>query len=319
MEIVTHVLHNEEQLRSYIGSLKMYNKTLQEDLARSLQALLSSDNPHYAVFTTGSDGRQEKCPVSRLEFVVITDGQFSPDQLDFVQYGLKHFRPTLTDEEIEVKVIGTDVMSQFQNIPDRTFPMRITDLAYLGGNRLLKDAAKIAMVREWQGSSGRSILERLRRRKGEYKRITESGGEQVYQGRNLRHFDLEAGMAYYERDSGILSFKLGPLRWIQSEITQGLMVYYRSRPKPEEDRLILSLPKAISERLLFLEDSKLTVADYSGIRELSDCYNFFLWLYNTSQEVSYNHGQTVIGFDQKQVKERLGIVRKILSNPLLKI
>ncbi len=317
-----YITPSERGYQEYVCTVKQFNTAFQTRLRDSLGDVICSSGPHFGVFTTGSDGRLEKGPASKLEFVILNDGQLAEEQMSIVVYGLKNYRPSLTADDLDIRNLAADSMSMYCNQPSRTYPMRIMDLSYLAGNSNFGNISKIRLIQEWTGLNGKKILERVNNRKSEYKRIT-STGQGTFKGTKLTHFDLDEGIANYLPDEGLLSFKVGPLRYLQVSITRDIIRYARSFPIPEGSRvlnLLRGMPSNTADRLLFLEAEDLLSINPREVSDLNDCYGYFLWLYHQSQEkLEHNGNESVLPFDKHEVKSRLESMGKIMERGILKI
>jgi len=204
VDLPKYISPTERGYKEYISAVKQFNASFQARLKQSLGAVICESSPHFGVYTTGSDGRLEKGPVSKLEFVLVNDGRLQDEQVSMVLNGLKHYRPSLTAEDLEIKNLAKDVMSQYHNDPNKTFPMRILDLAYLAGNKNLETVSKIRLLQEWKGKKGKKVLKRVNDKRMEYKKITQTG-KQRFRGEEITHFDLESGQTFYDPENGLLS------------------------------------------------------------------------------------------------------------------
>jgi len=100
------------------------------------------------------------------------------------------------------------------------------------------------------------------------------------------------------------------------------MRYARTFDIPEDgaSMIIDSLPSNTQDRLLFLEAEDHLLIGPKSVAEIVDCYGYFLWMYNMSQEeLVHNGGNIGLDFDKNEVKERLEAVTKILAKGAMKI
>ena len=156
MSLPLYIPPSQRDPMSYSAQLRSFNKRLQEEFSRHLEAI-DLEYEDSALYTTGSDGRLEKGPVSNLEFVLLIEGRTGKRKAAPLIEQLRTFKPKLTEGSVEVKVIGRDNMNRFNNQYDRTYPQRILDLAYLAGKKGIEETAKLKLTREWIGKRGINI------------------------------------------------------------------------------------------------------------------------------------------------------------------
>ena len=205
-----YVSPTERSYLSYFSALKQYNLSFQNRVVEDLECMMNSCDETLTVCTTGSDGRLEKGPKSQLELVLLKSGPISDDaELKFVSYFINNFSSEIYREGIEIKDLKSDSMSFYENKRDRAFPQRMMDLIYFGGNKDFVFDVKEKLFFEWQGKSGKKILERVRKKKSEFKKVVNSG-KQLFKTVELTHFDALTGESFYDQDSRILSLSYNP-------------------------------------------------------------------------------------------------------------
>ncbi len=321
VQLPHHVSPTERGPDSYAAHIKQYNLLLQERVREAIsedQVLTNLNSANCALFATGSDGRLEKGPVSGLEFVLLATPKTHVRKIDAILPFLYSLAPKLVDDNIEVKRLEKDSMNRYENNPLRVYPMRITDLSYLAGDRDLENEAKRRLVAEWISENGKSIAERVKSKKKEHQRVNNTGIQQYNSDTDITHFDLEKGVAFYNPDQKKLGFKAGPLRFVQFAIMHELIAYYRRIEKPEENDLILRLPANTTDKILYLETEGLLQASPLQVADLVNCYNHFLWLYHCSQEESQQANRLDCTFNVKDVRERLAAIDIILKDGIMK-
>lgn len=312
---------SETKYKEYIDYLIEFNLDIHTFVKRILSdtfGVMEKYDLNQAICATGSDGRYEKGPGSKLEFILLTNQPGITSMVKHVMKELNGFNGNLEIEDtIEQKHLKRDIMSCYNNESSRTYPTRITDAAFLYGDESMLRMAKAKMVKEFQGEKGKSILKRVNARRKEYEKIL-INGKQKHKNMEISHFDLEEGISTFSTEEYKLSFKIGPLRYIQTSIMQDLIKYARAEKYKKSLSLFTTLPTNTEDKLLFFEEEKILSLTRAQAAELADNYNYFLWEYNKAQENMnfYNEKQTP--FDKIEVKDRLASIREILKNPVLR-
>ncbi|MBI2151293.1 hypothetical protein HYU21_01040 [Candidatus Woesearchaeota archaeon] len=318
MSLPLYILPSQRDPVSYSAQLRSFNRRLQEEFSRQLE-VIDLEYEDSALYTTGSDGRLEKGPVSTLEFLLLIEGRTGKRKAAPLIEQLRAFKPKLTDGSVEVKVIGRDNMNRFNNRYDRTYPQRILDLAYLAGKKGIEESAKLKLAREWIGKRGRNIDGSIKRKLRDFQTISNTGKDIITFGYELVQYDLELGLAFYDPQLKQSSFKFGPLRYVQFAIIKDLVKYYRQSIRTEEEsELITRLPANTQDKIHYLEAEGLLNISPNQAVELVNSYNYFLWMFHQAQEKYETNGLKEQMFDIKEVKERLKGIDSIISNGLLK-
>ena len=214
---------------SYTAHLRAFNRKLQSNIRKLLQPLIGSDLADGAtLYTTGSDGRLEKGPVSPLEFILLVNPQKTVDVLSILTK-LQEFKGGFTEDSVEVKALGTDSMNRYNNDHTLTYPQRILDLSYILGTSELGYAAVIQLVDEWRGKTGKNNFRTLLKKERDFKSISNSGLQILGENRGKQHYDVNEGISFYNPEKRLWSFKLGPLRYVQFALVRDLMKIYRQK------------------------------------------------------------------------------------------
>lgn len=313
--------------RGYIinhDSVRAYNESLQERVAQLMYEEVSKHIGAYSgllgFFTTGSDGRLEKGPQSKLEIMVLKEK--CPSISEIIEK-VKHFVEGQAQDEIfgslEIKDLQNEVLSYYGNNPQAVFPTRIFDMRYLSGDRATIDKAYNRLFHELTGENGRRIMKHVWELKRNARKIMVSG-TQSFRGDTLTNYDLDEGVAYFGPVSGANnvikgSFKYGPLRFVQFTFAADMIRYIRSK---NDSTLIGSLPTNIVEKFLRLEAESLTALSQGSVADVVDSYKYFLWLYHKSQFKFRENGSRELEFDKNEVNERIEALSKILSGHIFK-
>ena len=317
LELPIYVDPSSRNYSAYSSYIKQFNVNLQSRVTKYLAEELSI-NPHsrIAIMITGSDGRLEKGPQSRIDLVVLKENMPSID-------GIVGSVESITElnsgksifEDTEIKDLENDSMSFYKNQRDRTFPGRIIESELLAGNDYLGEKSRMKLYNELVGPDGKSIKDKTKDKEKEYRKIMLSG-KQTRKGEEIEHFDMDSGMVFYDPEDGIFSFKYGPLRFIQLSFISDIVNF--SRQKQRND-LITGLPPNIEDRFYELENLGLSGLPNNQVVELIDNYKFFLWMYHLSQSKYKQEGHKEMGFDRQEVKERINSISKILDKGIIKM
>lgn len=136
ISLSNYVPPTDVEYDEYAKVVQRYSANVQANVKCWLDEI-TSEIPHvYAIATTGSDGRFEKDPYSPFEIVVMVNtGAESEDFANITKLEGLYEVP-------EIKDIGKDTMSYYNNNPSKVFPSRIFDILHLAGNEAHIDAAR---------------------------------------------------------------------------------------------------------------------------------------------------------------------------------
>ncbi len=309
-------------------------KLLSTHTSSRLVDVLKSFKPiedQLCVASTGSDGRLEKGLVSRLE-VILYHRSLTRDVLEEVDGIIRNLKDgdsnsLINGSRSETKDVEKDDMSYAFRTPDLVYPSRVLDSYTLHGNPDILLAAKLKLLEEWTGDEGKRILKHIRSRKKTSKRVMNTG-IQDWKGTPISHYDLVTGVAHFQDielpEVGKVqyrSFKSGPLRFVQVSLEQDLAVLIRilsrSGTKGDSLKLLKDLPTPTVEKLEYLADLRLTRIPKIEVADIIDCYLAFLHLYHTSENLS-REGHTEMQFDIKEVRERIELLARLLTDGIVK-
>jgi predicted RNA-binding protein len=226
-----------------------------------------------------------------------------------------------TDKEIfdkvELKKINEGDLSYYNRNRKLAFPTRIIDLSYLCGQAHLIREAKSKIEYEFIGPNSGHILNQVKRRCQEYKRIMRQG-KQRFKQKEVTHYDLDENKMYLDTQEGTMSFKYGPLRAIQFSFAKDFISFIKQTKYKD---LTIEIPKSISDRIFWIEATGITNLSRSETTDLVNSYKYFLWLYHIAQfnERFHKNNTTDISLQKKEISERIKSIDKILKKPVIKI
>jgi len=312
----------DRDYRLYTDHLFVYNGAIQRKVGRELHKLLGGIGKGIAVATTGSDARLEKGPSSLIEIILFKEDTKDVGQIvsKIVDYISENSCFGLFKQDIEVKNPGEGYLSECVLYPSTESqksiysPNRIFDARMLFGSRSTFKRVKNKLAIELRGSYGASVFEKIKGRVKEHARITKTG-RQRYVGDELVHYNFDEGIAYYDPDSKLWSFKQGPLRAVQYAFVRDGIKSIRAGVDYRE---VLQIPQNTISKMNYLEVHGKTGLSGQQVQGICDNYKFFLWLYHSSQrEYAVNKGRQIC-FDRKEVRERCNDLASMCNLDLMK-
>lgn len=225
------------------------------------------------------------------------------------------------EEEVELKSVHSAHPSNYFNDPEERWSTRIVDATSLTpGPAGLEKALRGKLAAEVQADA-RSMRRREQDRLKWYRRVctgyNNGSGLDLKPGMQkhkadaiLTHFDLDAGVAFYDRDAKICSFKYGPLRTVQMQISSALLKVLGVRTPESAVAILDELPKNTAEKLLFFSVNNLMNVPQATVQRLIENYHFFLRLYHQSEWNAAMHQSKEFVFgenkdDRSDIKTRL--------------
>jgi len=320
---IDHLDPRKTDYVSYNDHLEAFNKGVQQKLGDHLSDILNDMPADFSVETVGSDARLEKGPVSPIELMIVKQKNTNvPGILKRIE---NHFRWgdgwELFDEDIEIKDLNEGRMSYVVMRKKRgedvcvVSPNRMLDSWMLYGNPEIHEEAIEKLKKELKsGDLGKPVIKRIMGGLKSHKKVTGTG-IQRYKQQDVKHFDLEEGLAFYDPDKNKWSFKQGPLRLAQYAFVRDKIRLIRG-DCPLVDK-ILNVSKNTVDAL-----HELSVMDNLAISpetasELADHYKFFLWNYHVAQQ-NYKDGRVKVSyFHPGEAKKRAESLIKICSEPLI--
>jgi len=309
---------SQHPYKEYNDHIIAYNSSLQNKLARDFDKLFPNSEG-FVIGATGSDGRFEKGPASLIELLVFEDILGSSQ--DATQ-SLKHYMVAHKDyffDNLEVKLVGAGKLSEcviHGGTPSEVrliSPNRIFDSHLLYGSRGLHRKVKEALGSELNSEDGRSIVDRIKDKVREHRKIT-LNGTQRYKGSSLVHYEPDRGIAHYNPEENLYSFKQGPLRAVQYALVRDIIKKIKEDPSFE----FPVLPTNTVCKLRYLEVEGQTALSSTQVTDLSDCYKYFLHLYHLAQNAYQKDSVSETVFDARDVKERCKAVDSICTSSIIK-
>ncbi len=265
-----------------------------------------------AILVTGSDGREEKGAASALECLVLLNNNFGVQGqggriLDLIEILNGDFNDKIIDDKSEFKRLGGDSISCFRGESNNYFPSRIIDADYMVGNRTLLKCAKMETILDIRRNKAK-MLERKGDRLTSHRKITRTG--KSARGKETKtHFDLDNGIAFYNPEEYINSFKYGPLRLVQVWVI--IHIIKALQRVGDDEKFISELPRNVKDKLQFLASNGYLKAHQAELNELIQLYEYFLWLYHQSEYDFVYKNSSTITFDPIEVKNALAMLLKL--------
>jgi len=307
---------------SYNDHLVAFNREFQKEISEELSNVFEGFEETIAVATPGSDARLEKGPVSLIEIILFYK---DPSNFEKVSEKIKSYVSerkdiNLYDQNIEIKNINKDKMYEFKIrreehdevrviSPNRVFDARIL----FATNDIYPQLIK-KFVDELNSRKGKLIFKNTKEKAKEHQRVTASG-LQKYKGKEIIHYNFREGVAFYDTEKNLCSFKQGPLRAVQYALVRDAIKKTKMGLNYE---IIFSLPKNTVEKLFRIEVEGITSLSPLQMEDLSNCYKYFLHLYHKSQ---INYKKNFIKeteFDSKEVKERCKSLENLCKLQIIK-
>lgn len=308
----------DTNFKEYNDVLKVFNITYQNRIGSVFRELFAV-NKDFSILTTGSDGRFEKGPVSEIELIILYNNHAKEHNYNKYIEHIIEISNIHHDGFIEFKNLEEDVMSKYENKSDRTFPSRIADSTYLFGQRRLHYEAKEKLLKEFRGSQGKSIMERVKSRRKEFEKALLTGIQKFNKDNIIQHYDLTEGVSFYNSKNKQYSFKTGPLRLVQYGLMQNIIKYSRAVDFDSAKFLLRNAPTNTAEKLFFFEAEGISNLSSDETIDLARSYEYFLWAYTAAQENFEFNNEVRMQFDEREVTERLKAIDKIMKKDILKI
>jgi hypothetical protein len=307
----------------YVADLRNFNAALQNRVTTMLRESIGFVNDIYSVILTGSDGRFEKGIGSSLEFIILhPEHKALPHMVSEIIYSQLNELNGHMDmgdyDDIEIKDIGHHVMSYYKNDSRRVFPMRILDGTQVIGDISILNIAKLRLLEEFTGPEGTNILDKIKSKKREYKKVSLEGTQRFNKDMTITHFDMDEGLCFYDPDENQYSFKIGQLRFVQFALMQDIMAYTRRVNQDRGLTLLVRMPTNTEEKISYLYSEGFLNLTQKKADDLTDCYNYFLWAYNNTQDKYRLRRETTSVFDKKEVTERTKLLLSILDKPIIR-
>lgn len=333
----------------YLEYLFHFNHDLQSKVREYLRKLdlVDEDDPGILLCATGSDGRNEKGPMSRMEILIILKdisskcrciiSESNGENLD------RHSKQDITCEHhlqrivcelkrkferllsqsdvfdgIEVKRLDDSKTKiiHFMGDSNRVWPSRILDARALLGNGRLLSASRTRIFSELTDARGPNEMEKIRQIGKIYRKISRNKGQATFRGSSITHFDLDEGVLYYNPQRGQYSLKYGPVRAVQLTLIHDLLRLLIQHPEGREKLKVF--PENTAARLMLLKLENFTNLTDDQSHDLIELYEYFLWHMHLSQNRFLKDNITEVEIDKRQMSENLRDLMKILDQGILK-
>lgn len=274
-------------------------------------------NVAFAFGTPGSDGRQEAGSVaSKYEGIIITTDDVDLNKLEKTIKDIVDEAAPGRISHFEAKGPRSTLM-HYRGDPKRAQPSRVAELRQFlgfGSHQDIIENAKLKLGQELIDMPARDFDRQIVGLKRSAAK-TAAEGKNTIAGVDAVHFDLENGLVFFNPDAYQLSFKIGPLRLVQSTLLVETAKHMRKARKPD---FLQSLHSGIVNRLDQLADDKMLSLGRRLVTELQEHYAFFLKQYHRS-ETAYtrSHGKdTALQLspeDTDEIARRLAALQELTS------
>ncbi len=297
------------------------------DKKRLIQEKVPIHDNDVCVIVTGSDGRLERGFLSSLELIILSRTADSEKVASLVGklHSINGIEQQIIYPVIEQKYLD-DMLSlvyAFGNT-QRIYPQRVLDGYPIHGNDGILIEA-VSKVFESFIDYGSMILEDVRNKVREHKKISETG-RQRWKGSEIIHYDLDAGIAYYEvsQEGTRKAFKQGPLRYAQFSLLKKLISLVRSSTydikKIEELRNTFMQDNSVIGRFENLVNAGFVSLTTESLSAFAELYLNFLLLYHKCEhfaKISYDkYGISLveIPFEAREVRTQIAELRQLLES-----
>ncbi|MBI4145805.1 hypothetical protein HY489_00535 [Candidatus Woesearchaeota archaeon] len=319
MLLSSYVSPEEASGEVYFSELRRFDDALRKIVASELEGVFGSEMD-WAIVTPGSDGRLEKSPASTMELIVLHDGRLNVEsEARRLREFVNKAGPRVFTQDIDVKQVDREGLNWYGDDKSRVFPTRMTDSLLVTGNAMLHDMAKLRLVDEWFGQYGKIIFDRVADKRREARKVLSAGGKQRYRQKDVRHYDADAGISWYDPENFLLSFKAGPLRAVQTGVIRAVIKHCRQSEMAEAKPLksyglVSQMPTNTGERLDYLTRSRVLGTSVTEARELADHYNHFLFLYHCAEHAYWTRGEKSVQIsDKKEAHQRLSSISQLVE------
>lgn len=304
-----------DELVTHTQNTVAKNGQRREDFVRLIDQELLSVIPEGKVFFAefGSGGRLECGPHSDMDLLIVAQDY---ELMTLSEHIKGRFDKILM--EVDFKCIPVDELVAYKGDVHNPRPSRSYDADVILGDceGRLKSAFNEQLIREVK-NGGKGISRKLKSRVGQFRGICIKGGDQLFNGQVVKHFDLDEGILYYDPNEYIGSVKYGPLRMVQMRIAYDITRLIRRYDDPSG--FMRELPSNTSQKLAYLEEENVGRLEVSELKELIYYYNYFLWLYHKSQYTYLNyHEKKIEVVNPIEVKEMVDNTVKLISGGLVK-
>lgn len=301
------LLASEHRPKHYDDMVAAHNRALHfcvtDQLKRTFPSLTSEEGD-FAFAVTGSDGRNEKSPQSKIELVVLYGG-LQPDAFFSAQAQIRDYvtQKNSYDPSIECKNVNVDSSSLFNNEPDRAFPTRALDAICIAGNMAVYDAYKKNMLFEITDPKSRSLLDRFDNRRRESR-------QEIDRLDKRRSFDEQRGILYFDNEK-TRATKHSHLRPVQYKLAADVFKSLRAGVLPKE--YLDSFSRRTVDRLAQLYfDNRLKLSS-DQVSDVSSAYSTAMYWYHLAEEAFFRDSAKEISVDSGELKEVTSIIKEFMG------
>lgn len=298
----------------YAELVRKLNEVIIIGVRSEIGATISEEfGDHIGIFTTGSDGRLEKgSEASQLEIIIISPDLLEVQEKEALEEKIGEISETVKTTKVfrcvETKTPDT-FMANYKVRPGgnpgkNVQPARILDSRHIAGDKGLQTAAKRQLGQEIITRPSKVIVGKVASLRQDARKTTLTGKNRIG-GKDVEHFNTDSGVFNYDPANHNLSFKIGPLRWVQNGLLAQEIKFVRSQGK---DAFLLDLPANIIERLAYLSSNGNINLEEDNVKTLQLLYAYFLRLYHRSEQNFHLTGNTqgqLQGEDLVELRYRL--------------
>lgn len=288
-------LPSERNKETYLEALREYNWLSHEHAKYVLHDNfpdLRDPKSRFAIVTTGSDGRNEKSPLSPIELILLHEGA---DNVEKVIEKLSEItkKEEIFDCEIEIKDLRHDLVSIYGNDEQRVFPTRSLDSLHLIGNEFLHENYRLGVVDELKGTQGKKRLKRFSNQKRYHRQILQNK-------RKDTSFELNTGILTYDGNRK-KSTKYTHLRPVQYTI--GFDILKAIKNGQLNRNFIQNFSTRTTNRLNNLYYRNMLDMSATELDDVTAAYNSSLYWYHLSEEKFLHQGEKELAVDSGELKE----------------
>ncbi len=272
--------------QEYYGLLETISQNREFILRNAFVGIERTFGNEIALILTGSDGKRERHPQSKIGIIVLANTLVSPQELlKQIQEGVQAIGDH--SEEIEIKYLQTGNLSFYQQDLRRAYPDRILGSQFLVGNPDLFYQARLKVLQEMtdDDETGKRIREQMKKQLNSYRKSLLTGSY-----RNQTIFD-DSRQYYFEGHDWSLNrfgFKMGPLRAVQRKFDLLLSRLIKQRTTTPE-QLAVTFPSNTAAKFKFLAEKGILPEGTAEAYSLA--YPWFLREYHKVQEAFKNSPQ----------------------------
>lgn len=293
---------SETDLRpiEYYNLVRELDILMQHEIAEKLEHATEDLLKVVTFVTTGSDARLEKGSMaSPLEIIALVREEVDPNTVREAlgkAVSSEEFNG-LIGPNLEVKGLGSSMVNYLDD-PSKKQPGRIADARLMVGHQQDVLDAKQRLGEEVVSMSGKDI-DKLAGLERDARNATARGMNRLG-GVDRVHFDIDAGIVYYNPTEGQFSFKIGPLRFVQNTLLLQEIKHVRREKDPG---FFTRLSSSIEHRLDQLAGERRLNITRSAVGELQKHYAFFLKLYHRSEQAYVRDKTIALQLTHEEIRE----------------